>query len=123
MLAPLVALYVMAVAWVNRTMDRAEEAHARYAQCQSGVINIGALLSIIVIIVVAVAGMGILASLAPQYMSSLADFVGVFNDVNSTTGDDTADTLLPTFGLLIAFAGLFALVGLGILVVKLRRGS
>lgn len=84
-------------------------------------LSTGPLLTIVSIVIGAVVAMSILASLAPTYMTSLADFVGVFNDVNTTTGDASADSLLGVFALLLAFAGLFAIVGIGVAAARLRK--
>lgn len=74
------------------------------------------------IIIGAVVGLAVLAALAPTYLSSVGDVAGTFNDPNTTVGDDTADGLLPIFGLMVSFAGLFAIVGIIIVAVRLRNG-
>lgn len=103
--------------------NRARRWMSRFAADRAGAINTGALLAIVTVIIGAVVGLSLIAALAPTYMSSLASFVGVFTDANATTGDATADALLPVFGLLMAFVGLFAIVGLGIIAVRLRKGN
>ncbi len=81
------------------------------------------MLAIAGIIIGAVVSMILIAALLPEYLGAVADVTGEFNNNTTTTGDATADTLLPVFGLLVAFAGLFAIVGLVFLAVKLRKGS
>ena len=89
---------------------------------ERGLINLGGVLGIAGIIIGAVVAIILIAALIPTYLGGVADVVDVFNDANTTTGDATADSLLTVFGLLVAFAGLFAIVGLVFLAVKLRRG-
>jgi hypothetical protein len=79
-------------------------------------------LGIVSVIIGAVVGLIVLAALFPTYLGGVADLVGAMTDENTTTGDDTADGLLPIFGLVTAFAGLFAILGLVFVVVKLRGG-
>lgn len=86
-------------------------------------LNINFGLTIIGVIIAAVVAIAIVAALFPTYMTSLASLGDTFNDPNTTTGDATADTLLPIFGLLIAFAGLFAIVGIVLLAVKLKKSG
>lgn len=89
----------------------------------AGQLSLSTPLVIVAVVIGAVVGMAILAALMPTYLDSLSGVTGEFNDPNTTTGDDDADALLPVFGLLVAFAGLFAIVGLVLLVVKIRRGG
>jgi len=56
--------------------------------------------------------LAIIAAMIGIYFSSVADTNAVFTDENTTTGNDTADSLLPIFPILIAFAALFGIVGL-----------
>lgn len=95
----------------------------RFGRDQRGLINLGSVLSIAGIIIGAVVAVILIAALIPTYLGGIADVVGVFNDNNTTTGDTTADSLLTVFGLLIAFAGLFAIVGLVFLAVRLKRSG
>lgn len=106
-----------------RCMKQGQNTAADFMTDKAGALNTSALLSIVTVIIGAVVGISLIAALAPTYMTALGDFVGVFNDANTTTGDATADTLLPVFALLMAFAGLFALVGIGIVAVRLRKGN
>lgn len=78
-------------------------------------------LTIVGVIIGAVVSIAILAALAPTYFASLGDIGAVFTDANTTTGNDDADALLPVFGLLVAFGGLFAIVGLVLLGIKLKN--
>lgn len=87
---------------------------------EDGIINLGGVLSIAIVILVAVVGMLLLAALAPTYLDAGASLAGTFSNNSTTTGNDDADELLPIFSLLIAFAVLFAIVGLVFAVVKLR---
>lgn len=90
---------------------------------ESGEISINFGLTIIGTIIGAVVAIAIVAALFPTYMGSLSDLGTAFNDPNTTTGDATADTLLPVFALLVAFGGLFAIVGIVLLAVKLHKGK
>lgn len=90
---------------------------------ERGLINLGGVLGIAGVIIGAVVSIILIAALLPTFLDAVSDVTGAFNDANTTTGDDTADSLLPIFGLLVAFAGLFAIVGLVFLAVRLRRGG
>lgn len=85
-------------------------------------LNLASGLTIVGVIIGAVVSIALLAALAPQYFSSLADIGAVFTDPSTSTGNTDADALLPVFGLLVAFGGLFAIVGLVLLGIKLRGG-
>lgn len=80
-----------------------------------------AALTIVGVVVGAVVGLAVLAALLPTFFSSLKSVGQVFTASTTSTGSTTADALLPTFGLLIAFSGLFAIVGLAILVVSYTK--
>jgi hypothetical protein len=86
-----------------------------------GSLNTSGALTIVGVIIGAVVGLAILAALVPTFFGSLADIGTVFTDANTTTGNEDADALLPVFGLLIAFGGLFAIVGLALLVVAIKK--
>lgn len=90
---------------------------------EEGSLSINAGLSIVGVIIGAVVSIAILAALAPTYFTSLGDIGGVFTDPSTTTGNTDADALLPVFGLLVAFGGLFAIVGLIMLGVKLNKSG
>ena len=107
----------------SSAMARGQDIAKSFMADKAGAIQTGALLSIVTVIIGAVVGLALIAALAPTYMTSLVDFVGVFTNESATTGDATADALLPVFGLLMAFVGLFAIVGLGIVAVRLRKGN
>lgn len=88
---------------------------------EEGSLNTNGALVIVAVVIGAVVGLSVLAALMPTFFGSLADIGGVFTDANTTTGNTDADALLPVFGLLVAFAGLFAIVGLAILVVRIKN--
>lgn len=90
---------------------------------EDGALNTGAALTIVAVVIGAVVGLSVLAALLPTFFGSLASIGDVFSDEATTTGNADADALLPVFGLLIAFAGLFAIVGLAILVVQAKKNS
>jgi len=128
MLAPLLALVGLA-AVQSQTMSRREALSRRkaealedspFSQDLAGELNLTFALTVIGVIIGAVVGISVLSALAPTWFSSITGIVSVFTSGNYTTGDTTADGLMPIFGLVIAFAGLFALVGLVFLVVKLQ---
>lgn len=102
---------------------KANQKFAKLATDESGELNITFGLTVIGVIIGAVVAIAIVAALFPTYMASLADLGTAFNDPNTTTGDSSADALLPIFGLLIAFAGLFAIVGIVLLAVRLKKGA
>lgn len=87
----------------------------------SGALNTSGALIIVAVIIGAVVGLAVLAALVPTFFGSLADIGAVFTDPSTTTGNSDADALLPVFGLLIAFGGLFAIVGLALLVVAIKK--
>lgn len=99
---------------VNRSFDHKENA---------GALNTGGALVIVSVVIGAVVGLSVLGALLPTFFTSLADIGGVFTNPSTTTGNSDADALLPVFGLLIAFAGLFAIIGLALLVVHVRKGK
>lgn len=102
---------------------RVQSQKEAFAKEESGILNVNFALGIVGVFIVAVVGMAVVAALMPTYFSSLSDVGNTFTDANTTTGNTDADALLPIFGLLVAFAGLFAIVGLVILVVRLKRGG
>lgn len=106
---------------------RAMLAHRREAAESSPVlkgedaaISLNAGLTIVGVVIGAVVTLAILAAVAPMWFTSLADIGGVFSDPSTSTGNADADALLPTFGLLVAFGGLFAIVGLVLIGIKLK---
>lgn len=88
----------------------------------AGALQISQGLGIAGAIIGAVVGISILAALIPTWFGSLASIGENLTDPGTTTGNTDADALLPVFGLLIAFAGIFAIVGLVVAVVRMRRG-
>lgn len=102
---------------------KANQAFRQFREENDGALSLTFGLAIIGTIIGAVVAIAIVAALFPTYLGSIADITGSFNDPNTTTGDATADTLLPVFGLLVAFGGLFAIVGLVMLGIQLRKGS
>lgn len=68
----------------------------------------------------AVVVLSVIAAVAPTFFTGLSDTNAVLNDVNTTTGDATADGLIGIFPLLIGITGLFALVGAILVAVKFR---
>lgn len=90
---------------------------------EEGTLSTQGALVIVAVVIGAVVGLSVLAALLPTFFGSLGDIGAVFTSPTTTTGNADADALLPVFGLLIAFAGLFAIVGLAIMVVKVRAGK
>jgi hypothetical protein len=90
---------------------------------EAGTLSTQGALIIVAVVIGAVVGLSVLAALLPTFFGSLGDIGAVFSDANTTTGNADADALLPVFGLLIAFAGLFAIVGLALLVVKIKSAK
>lgn len=97
------------------------KANQKFARSTEAELSLNFGLAVIGTIIGAVVAIAIVAALFPTYMGSLASLGDTFNDPNTTTGDATADTLLPVFGLLIAFGGLFAIVGIVLLAIKLKN--
>lgn len=93
------------------------------AKDESGALSTNSALVIVAVVIAAVVGLSVLAALLPQFFASLASIGDVFTDPLTTTGNADADALLPVFGLLIAFAGLFSIVGLAIMVVNQSRSK
>lgn len=91
----------------------------QYVRDVRGELNIGKFLAIAVIVIGAVVGIKVLGALLPSYFSGLQSTVGTLS--TATTGNTDANSLMPTFGLLAAFAGVFAIVGLVIFVVRVRK--
>ena len=86
-----------------------------------GALNLSAPLIIVGTIIGAVVGLAILAALLPTYLGSAGDVVTTLD--TATIGNTDADALFPVFSLLAAFAAIFAIVGLVLLVVKLRKSG
>lgn len=78
----------------------------------NGFSGLGGALGIVGVIVGAIVAVLIVAALFPQFMSALSGINGNLNDPNTTTGDATADSLIPVFSLVIGLAGLFGIVGI-----------
>jgi len=87
---------------------------------RSGFINLGRVSGVVSVIIIAVVTLLILAALAPTFLSAVNDTVHAVEDAD--TGNTTANTLLSVFGLLIAFAGLFAIVALVMRAVRIGKG-
>lgn len=121
---PKVAFFVSVRARLAAKRAQAQEDRILpLAKDEGGNIGLGAVLTIVLVIIGAVVSIAILAALAPTWFTSIASIVSIFTSGNYTTGDDTADGIMPVFGMLIAFLGLFALIGLVFAVVQLKRGG
>jgi hypothetical protein len=96
---------------------------AGFARNEEGALNMGPAFTILGIIIGAVVVLAVIAALLPTWLDSVADVVTNFTDPAATVGDATADSLLPIFGLLIAFGGLFAIVALVFVAFKRSRGG
>lgn len=95
------------------------QSHSDFMRDVRGELNISKFLAIAVIVIGAVVGIRVLGALLPSYFSGLQSTVGTLS--SATTGNTDANSLMPTFGLLAAFAGVFAIVGLIIFVVRVRK--
>lgn len=95
--------------------------HPVLKEDEAGALNLGVGLAIVGTIIGAVVAIALVAALAPTYFDSLADIGAVFTDANTTTGNEDADALLPVFGLLVAFGGLFAIVGLVLVAIAIKN--
>ena len=91
----------------------------KFYRNQAAAFNISGLLLIAYVVIGAIVGMAILAALLPGFFTNTQSVVGTLS--SATTGNSGADALMPTFGLLAAFAAVFAIIGLVIFVVKVRR--
>lgn len=129
MLAPLLAILGMAAVPSTPTSKRELLAQKRakamedFSQDKAGELSLTSSLVIVVVIITAVVALSLLAALSPTFLRSIAGIVNVFSSGNYTTGDATADNVMPVFGTLIAFLGLFALVGLVFAVVQIKHGG
>ena len=83
-------------------------------------LNMSLGLSILTTIIIAVVGASILAALLPTYLASVGSVSENFT--NGDVGNADVNTVLPVFGLFVAFAGVFAVIGLALLVFRARRG-
>jgi hypothetical protein len=120
MLAP-VAMLLAAVQTNAKKMARRITQNGAWKHDEAAVIELGPLLSTAAIIVGAVVAIILVAALLPTYLGAITDASDALE--NGTTGNDTADSLLPIFGLLVAFGGLFAIVGLIFLAIRLKKGK
>lgn len=75
-------------------------------------------MGIVATVIGAVVVILVVAAVAPQFFSALADTNEVLTDANTTTGDTTADSLLGVFPLMIGITGLFAIVGIVLAAVR-----
>lgn len=86
--------------------------------------NLGAIgavaLSVAAVIVGAVVSLILLSNLFPAYSGAVGNLSE--NMTTADWGDPTANSIAPTFGMLIALGGLFAIVGLAFVAYKLRKG-
>lgn len=96
-------------------------AKARLRNDQAQLRIVGPIIGIVGTILTAVVAVQVLGDLGQPFMDSLADFVGVYTDANTTTNSTTADELLPTLGLIAAIIGPLALLGLGIASLQFRN--
>lgn len=82
--------------------------------------GIGAVaLSVAAVIIGAVVSLILLSALFPSYSGA----VGNLSENVSTAdwGDDTANSISPVFGMLVALGGLFAVIGLAFVAYKLNK--
>ena len=86
---------------------------------ERGFINMGSITGILGTVILGIVILLILAALAPQFITAVADLVSALE--NGTTNNTTADALLPVFGLLIALGGVFALVAYAFLAYRRRK--
>lgn len=75
---------------------------------------------LIIIIIGAVIGMRVIASMAPGYIESVANVTSTVQ--NSDFGNDDVNDMRAPIAILMAFAGLFAIVGLVLAVMVIKRG-
>jgi hypothetical protein len=78
-----------------------------------------AALAVAAVIISAVVALILLSSLFPSYSGAVGNLSE--NVTNADWGDPTANSISPTFGMLIALGGLFAIVGLAFVAYKLSR--
>lgn len=103
-------------AWTDKRA--ALRAFFRHTEAQ---LNVSAGLTLAGVVIGAVVLLAIIAALMPTWFGSLESIGTNFTDPGTTTGNTDADALLPIFGLLVAFAGIFAIVGLIVAAVRLRN--
>lgn len=101
---------------------KANRAFRQNDNAASGIAGLGmAGLTIAGVIIGAVVIVSILAALLPNFAGSMRSIVE--NMTTLDLGDETANSIAPVLGTLVAFAGLFAIVALVIAAVQLRRGG
>lgn len=98
--------------------NQASKGPSEFQKNESGFINLGSVTGVVSAVVLAIVVLLVLAALADDFITAVADVV--FAVEGGTTNNTTADALLPVFGLLIALAGIFAIVALVMRATHLR---
>lgn len=115
-------MWCMLMAAADRGKEKVSDAMGGDDRAQADLQGILAgVLGIVGTILTAIVSIQVLGDLSPDFMDSLADFVGVYTSNSTTTNSSTADQLLPTLGLVGAIVGPLALLGLGIASMRLRK--
>lgn len=79
----------------------------------------GNALAVAGVIIGAVVGLLLISSLFPTYSSAVKNLSA--NMTSSDWGNTTANAIAPTFGMLIALGGLFAIVGVAFVAYNLAK--
>lgn len=93
----------------------------KFARNLDGFMNMGVFIGIITVILVALVSLLIIAELAPDYFTAIADLVNIFE--TSTTNNTTADRILRVLAIVVALGGVFGLVGLIFLAYRKVKGG
>lgn len=87
---------------------------------QVAALNLNSILVIVGVVVGAIVGMAVLAALLPNYFTNTGTVVGTVTSASASIGNATVGGLMPTFGMLVAFAAVFGVVGLIIAIIVIR---
>lgn len=96
-------------------------ASARFRRDSHANFSIGPALGVAGAIVGAVVVVLVAAAFIPTFFSATSDTVTAFEDPNTTTGNDSADALLPVFAILVGITALFGIGGLIVGAIALKK--
>lgn len=115
-MAPALAVHASPV----RPERRSRHAQSVRRMDEEANISVGPLVGILLGAVIVLL---VLAKLIVPVFDATADVNTALNDENVTTGDDTADSIKPVFGVLIGLSVLLGFVGLILAAVKFSKSG